>query len=205
MIILDLEQGSDEWFAARCGIPTTSMFGNIITPNGRASDSSLPYMEQLLAEHHAGKPVDAWRGNKYSEEGKKREPEAEALYELISDSTITPVGFIYKNEDRLVGSSTDGLIDTNGVFEQKNPKAATLVHYVLADKLPNIYVPQVQGELWITDRDWCDFMVYHPEIGHKIWRIGRDEKYITLMSGMLSKFIEKMLAKRKLLEERLNG
>lgn len=204
MIILDIEQGEDEWLAARCGIPTTSMFSNIITSKGGASTSSAPYMDQLLADWVAGKPVDNWKGNKYSEEGKRREPEAEALYQFITDNTIQSVGFIYKDEKKLTGSSTDGLINDDGVYEQKNPKASIMIHYILADRLPSIYKPQVQGELWITEREWCDFMIYHPNIGHKIWRIERDEKYITLMSGLISRFIGKMLEKRKKLESYKN-
>jgi hypothetical protein len=154
----------------------------------------------------AGKPVDAFRGNKYTEEGKLREPAGEALYEFDSGNLLKRVGFIYRNEDRLVGSSTDGLVlaedpsEASGVFEQKNPKAATMVHYLKSDEMPSIYKPQVQGELWVTDLDWCDFMVYHPDIGHKLWRVHRNEQYITLMSGYVRKFIDRMLKMREQLK-----
>ena len=210
MIIVDCEQRTPEWYAAKNGIPSTSMFANIITPNGKPSESSGEYIKQLVAEWLAGKPVDAFRGNKYTDEGKLREPAGEALYQFDSGNMLQPVGFIYRDEDRLVGSSTDGLIGTNtldydagvyaGVFEQKNPKAATMVGYLEKDEMPNLYKPQVQGELWVTDLDWCDFMVSHPDIGHKIWRVHRDEQYITLMSGYVRKFIDRMLKKREQLK-----
>ena len=203
MIIVDCEQGSPEWHQIRHGIPSTSMFGNIITPNGKASESSGPYIKQLAAEWLAGGPVDQFRGNKYTEDGKNREPEGAALYEVLSDKLLKSVGFIFRNEDRLVGSSTDGLVadfdsgEIVGIFEQKNPKASTMVDYLPMKEMPPHYKPQVQGELWVTDLDWCDFMVYHPDIGHKVWRVGRDEKYITLMSGYVNKFIERLLKKRE--------
>jgi hypothetical protein len=205
MIIVDCEQRSDEWYKARNGIPTTSMFGNIVTPDGKASQSSTPYLNQLLAEWLAGKPVDAFKGNKYTDMGKEREPEGEALYELQSGNELKSVGFIYRDERKLVGSSTDGLTINSkgsfiGVFEQKNPKGSTLVEYLQKSEMPSFYKPQVQGELWITDLEWCDFMVYHPDIGHKIWRVERDERYITLMSGYVNKFIERMLSKREKLQ-----
>ena len=211
MIIVDCEQREPEWYAARNGIPTTSMFGNIVTPLGKRSESQTPYMNQLLAEWLAGEPVDAFKGNKYTDIGKEREPEGEALYELQSDHLLRQVGFIYRNEDKLVGSSTDGLIYDPvltegepiilGVFEQKNPKGSTMVEYLPKKEMPNFYKPQVQGELWVTDLEWCDFMVYHPLLGHKIWRVERDEKYITLMSGYVNKFIERMLKKREELKD----
>ena len=107
-----------------------------------------------------------------------------------------------------MGSSTDGLIVSEhaenayqGVFEQKNPMGKTLVSYLTSDTMPTEYIPQVQGELWVTDLDWCDFMVYHPLIGHKIWRVGRDEKFITHMSGAVNRFIERMLKKREQLKQ----
>jgi hypothetical protein len=206
MIIVDCEQRTPEWYAAKNGIPSTSMFANIITPSGKPSESSGEYIKQLVAEWLAGKPVDAFRGNKYTEEGKLREPAGEALYEFDSGNMLGRVGFIYRNEEKLVGSSTDGLIAEydggpyRGVFEQKNPKAATMVGYLTMEDMPSLYKPQVQGELWVTDLDWCDFMVYHPDIGHKIWRVHRDEQYITLMSGYVRKFIDRMLKKREQLK-----
>lgn len=209
MIIVDCDQRTPEWYAAKLAIPSTSMFGNIITPEGKASQSSTPYLEQLVAEWLAGKQVDAFRGNKYTEEGKLREPAGEGLYQFETDHVLEQVGFIYRDERKLVGSSTDGLIKvggfTAGVFEQKNPKGATMVHYIQSDEMPSIYKPQVQGELWVTDLDWCDFMVYHPDIGHKIWHVERDERYITLMSGYVNKFIERMLKKREQLKHYKRG
>lgn len=212
MIIVECEQRTPEWYAAKLAIPSTSMFSHIITPSGKPSESSGEYIKQLVAEWLAGKQVDAFRGNKYTDEGKLREPAGEALYEFDSGNLLRQVGFIYRNEDRLVGSSTDGLvmedtgdkmvpaIDPVGVFEQKNPKAATMVGYLEKEEMPNLYKPQVQGELWVTDLDWCDFMVSHPDIGHKIWRVHRDEQYITLMSGYVRKFIDRMLKKREQLK-----
>ncbi|MCK4705861.1 MAG: YqaJ viral recombinase family protein [Gammaproteobacteria bacterium] len=192
-------QGTDGWFLDRCGIPTASMFSNIITSKGEASQSSIPYMHQLLAEWVAQAPVDAWKGNKFSDDGNEREPQADALYTLLTDNPVERVGLCFKDEKKLVGCSPDGLVGDDGCTEYKCPKGSTIIGYMLKKEMPSIYVPQVQGQLWVTDREWCDFLVYHPQVGHKLWHVERDERYIAQMSGRVNKFIERMLEKRELL------
>jgi hypothetical protein len=204
IIIDDVPQNTPEWHLLRNGIPTASMMGCIITSDGKASTQVEGYMNQLLADWRAGKPVDHWKGNKFTELGHEREPETEALYELLTDNTLKPVSFVYRNEDRLVGCSPDCLVNEDGLFEQKNPKGSTMVSYLLKGKVPSIYVPQVQSQLWICERDWCDFMFRHEDVGHKIIRAGRDEQFITKMSGAVKKFTDKMLEKRIKLQEALS-
>ncbi len=196
MIVLEVEQGTVEWHLARCGIPTASMFKSIITPTGKASTSAKTYMNQILADWKAGKPVDPWEGNKFTEIGTERESESRALYELLTDNVVNEVGFCFKDEQRLVGASPDGLVGNEGLVEFKNPKGSTLIGYMLEGKVPSGYIPQVQGQLWVTGRQWCDFMAYHPEIGHVLYRVERDEKFITLIAERLDGFISTMLEKR---------
>ena len=197
-------QGSPEWFLERCGIPTASMFSHIITSKGDASTSSTAYMNQLLAEWVAQKPVDAWKGNKFCDMGHEREPEARDLYCFLKDAVVDEVGICFRDERKLVGASLDGIVvDGNGCLEIKNPKGSTVIGYVLKDTMPSIYVPQVQGQLWVTGLDWCDFMVYHPDLGNQIFHVERDERYIAQMSGRVNKFNENMIKKRIILKERL--
>lgn len=204
MIILDLEQNTPEWHQARLGIPTASMMSSIITSTGKPSTSAKTYMNQLLADWYAGKPVDNWEGNKFTEIGHEREKEVIDLYQFITDNPVQQVGFCFKDDKREVGCSPDGLVGDNGLFEQKNPKGSTMIKYLLDGKPPTEYRVQVQAQLWITGRDWCDFMVQHPDLGHKKWTIERDEQFITTMSGMVSKFNTEMLEKRKKLESYKN-
>ncbi len=203
IIIDDVAQNTPEWEQLRNGIPTASMMSCIITSTGKSSTQAEAYMNQLLADWHAGHPVDHWQGNKFTDMGHEREPESEALYELLTNNKLRPVSFVYKDDRKLVGCSPDSLVNDDGLLEQKNPKASTMVGYLLKGKVPTTYVPQVQAQLWICDREWCDFLFRHPEVGHKIIRVNRDEKFITLMSGMVGEFIEEMLKKREQLKEAL--
>jgi hypothetical protein len=201
MIISDNPQGSDEWLLERSCIPTGSCFNKIISSTGKSSTSSKAYMNELLANYEAGKPVDAWEGNSFTQIGTEREPESRDLYSFLTDNEVTEVGLCFKDDKKLVAVSPDGLVGDDGLVEFKNPKASTLIGYRLANKLPSTYVPQVQGQLWVTDRQWCDFMVNHPDIEHFMIRVERDEKFIKSLESALSDFIDEMLEKREQLNQ----
>lgn len=202
MIKLDLEQGTEEWHRARLGIPTASMMDKIITPTGKASTQANGYMNQLLADWLAGHPVDAFESNRWTDQGHEREDQARTLYELVNDVDVEQTGFVFLDGQRNIGCSPDGLVGENGLLEIKNPKGSVFVEYLLDGKLPNKYKPQVQAQLWICGREWCDFMFHHPELGHKIIRVDRDDDYIALMAELVAKFIGKLLSKRTIIVHR---
>ncbi|MBE9515978.1 MAG: YqaJ viral recombinase family protein [Proteobacteria bacterium] len=200
MIVCEHEQGTDEWLQDRLGVPSASMFSKIITPTGKPSTSSVGYMNQLLAEWVAGKPIDVWEGSQAMQDGTEREAEARDQYSFITDNDVTQVGFCLKNDLRLSGCSPDGLIGEDGMVEIKSPKASTLIGYHLDGKLPNTYKPQVHGQLWVTGREWADFFVYHPDIEHFLIRVERDEKYIIALEKLVNNFTDSMLEKREKLK-----
>lgn len=193
------EQGSTEWHLDRLGIPTASMFKSIITSTGKPSTSSKAYMYGLLADWLAGKPVDKFEPTQAMQTGTEREAEARDLYSFVSGNEVTETGFWFKDDKKLTGCSPDGRLSGNGLIEIKCPKASTLVGYKLSNKLPADYVPQVQGQMWVMDAEYCDFFVFHPDIDHFLIRVNRDEKYMKLLEAEVYKFIESMLDKRELL------
>lgn len=194
-------QGSEEWHLDRLGIPTASMFKSIITSTGKPSTTANTYMNALLADWLAGKPVDKFEPTQAMQNGTDREAEARDLYSFITNNEVTETGFWFKDERKLTGCSPDGMISENGLIEIKCPKASTLVGYKLANKLPADYVPQVMGQMWVMDAEYCDFFVYHPDIEHFYIRINRDEKYISQVEAEVNKFIDKMLEKREKLTQ----
>ena len=189
-----VEQNSPEWFKARLGIPTASAFGKIITSTGKASTKSGDYMNTLLAEWLAGEPLESWEGNQWTERGHELEQDARSYYEMTNDVDVEQVGFITND---LAGCSPDGLVGTNGGFECKCPSPGIHVKYLLGNKVPATYYPQVMGSLWITEREWWDFESFHPVLDKMIIRVHRDEEYIGLMIDAMQKFTDKMLSKRE--------
>lgn len=196
MIILDVPQRSEEWYAGRIGIPTASSFDRILTPTGKPSSQQMSYMGELIAEWATGTPAEMFTSSAM-DEGIAREPESKGYYEFETGLDVTEVGLVYLDEQRMIGCSPDGLIGDDGGLEMKNPAPHTHVGYVLESAVPKKYTLQVQGCLWICQRDWWDFMSYHPDFPPLIYRARRNEKLIKVLSAEVNTFVEKMLEQRE--------
>lgn len=194
MIIHDLEQGSDEWFRLRAGIPTASNFKKLVTSTGKASTQMKSYAEELAADLIAGEHVDAFKGNHATERGTMLEPAAIAEYQLITGNNVEHVGFI-TDDHHWYGCSPDGMIDDAGLAEVKCQLAknfvSTVARYKATKKPPTDYVAQVQGQLWITEREWCDLVLYHPHPNYstEIIRIKRNDKFIDQLKDCVQQVI----------------
>ena len=192
MIILDVEQGSDEWHSLRLGIPTASRFKDIVTPTkGDKSKSYKTYMYELLAERLTQSKEDFFK-SEWMERGNEIEPFARASYEFMHDVEVKQVGMIL-NDERTVGISPDGLVGDKGGLEIKCPKPSTLVKYMLDGSLPLEYKPQVMGSLMISEREWWDFLGYHPDMQMFQIRVYRDEEYIKKMEQHIGDFVDELL------------
>ena len=57
-------------------------------------------------------------------------------------------------------------------------------------------MPQIQGQMWVCEKKWCDFVSYCPDIKCKfpllIDRVMRDEQYIDALRWDTDKFIKEM-------------
>ena len=199
MKICENPQNSEEWLIDRLAVPSASSFSKILTATGKPSTQANGYMDQLLAEWLAEKPVDAFEGNQWTEQGHEREQEARDQYGFITGNEVTEVGFCL-TDDGKYGMSPDGLVNDNGLVEIKSPKASTLVSYHLGGKLPNGYKPQVMGQLLVSDREFCDFFVYHPDIEPFFLHVKRDEQYIIQLKKAVDDFVDKMMDKRERLK-----
>jgi len=187
MRLIDCEQGSDEWIAARLGVPSASMFGKIITTQGKWSTQADAYINQLVAEKLTGEQTYVYQ-NEHMARGTELEPEARAMYEFIKEVEVNEVGFCL--HDTLdAGCSPDGLIAEDGGLEIKCPAPATHVEYLKAGVLPSKYKQQVMGCLWITGREWWDFVSYHPTMKTLIVRVERDEEYITALENCMTQAV----------------
>lgn len=188
---LQVEQGTEEWFNARLGIPTASNFSKIMTTKCLQSSSFQDYLNTLLAEKIInGKDELNNYKSKMMEHGNETEDEAVKTYQDVTFNKTEKNG-IFLNDAGTIGASPDRLVGENGLLEVKCPLASTMVKYMRDDKgCPNTYILQVQGQLWIAEREWCDFITYHPQMPLIINRIYRDEKIITGLTKYLTKFTD---------------
>jgi len=188
MEIIDCIQGSDEWFEARLGYVTASNFAKVIS---KGTGRGL-YMRKLAAERLTGQREESYK-NAVMENGNIVEAEARNYYETAYDCQIEQVGFVKRDER--IGGSPDGLVGTDGMIEIKCPLSSTHVANILSGKMPTEYIPQVQGLLWVTERQWCDFVSYDPKVLSRpifIVRIERDKDYIIKLSAQVSVFVKEL-------------
>jgi len=188
MIVHEVEQRSDEWYALRAGMPTASEFSKIVTSKGEPSKSANGYAITLANELYAGRPVDAWEGNDFTERGRELEGEAIANYEFMFDADIETVGFVTDDASSM-GCSPDGFVGTDGLIEIKCLKAENHTDAILYFQkhsrcLPK-YVQQAQGQMLLTERKWCDLVFYHPILPQLVIRQTPDEAVINGLQEQL--------------------
>ncbi len=207
MIILDVPQGTPEWYAARCGIPTASDFSKILTSRGLPSTQVTDYIHTLVAEVLATIPLPSYT-SAWMARGQETEQEALNFYAFTQSGTVQywskvqQVGLCYQNEERLWSCSPDALVGEDGGLELKCPSPHYHIKYLLEGKLPCAYKAQVQGSLWITGRDWWDFMSYHPGLPAFIIRVERDEAYIGRLAKAVVDTSERVNEKIEILREK---
>jgi len=181
VIILEMEQGSDEWLAARLGRPSASMFSKLITTKGKSSTQAGGYINKLAGERLSGES-EAFYTNEHMVRGTELEPEAREVYEFITGNDVLEVGFIV-DPNFEYGCSPDGLIGTDGGIEIKCPAATTMMKYYQDnEELVKAYYQQIQGCMWVTKRDWWDAFAYHPKMKHVLVRVPRDDAFIAKLA-----------------------
>lgn len=200
MKILELEQRSPDWYAARSGVPTASNFDKIITTTGTQSKQRTKYMYQLAGER-LGAVVDETYQSFAMTQGIEKEGDARLLYEMAKGSEVGAVGFCLSDCGKY-GCSPDGLIGDDGGVEIKCPLLSTHVDYLLnsSDEVPSDYYQQVQGSLFVTGRKWWDFVSYYPGIKPLIIREYPDENFQRLLKKELDLFcleLDQMVEKIK--------
>lgn len=192
-----MQQGSKEWYDIRCGKVTGSCFDRVL----KGRQTAATYMSEVLGERLTGKPSDEIK-SKYLDWGNKYEPDARAAYALkyIDDperQDIVQTGFVIHREHSRVGCSPDSLVGENGLAEIKCPYTPKAHLKTLTSRqVPKEYVAQVQGNMWVCERDWCDFISYHPDFprGMRLccFTVPRDEAYIKKLSDAVLDFCDEI-------------
>jgi hypothetical protein len=186
MIIHTCEQGSEEWFRVRAGMPTASEFSTVMASGrgGGESKTRRTYMLKLAGEILTGEPTEPFT-SVHMERGKRLEDEARQLYSFMTDADTDQVGFITNGPK---GASPDSLIGTSGALEIKTKLPHLHIDVLLRGEFPPEHRAQCQGVLWVAEREWIDLAVYWPGLPLFIKRAVRDEAYIRDMSSAVDAF-----------------
>lgn len=177
-----MQQGSEEWFQARCGVITGSAFSRV---SGAVARESLVY--EIVGEILTGTWSESPGNVKSLEWGHLYENEARSLYEAETGFQVEQVGTIFHQDTMLVSVSPDGLVGDNGLIEIKCPMTPREHTRHLVKGIPKDYKPQAYGQMLVTDSEWVDFVSYHPgfpeHLQLSIHRVERDEKSIAKLEN----------------------
>lgn len=181
--VFDCEQGTPDWHRCRLGIPTASEFKSILAKG--EGKTRRTYMMKLLGERFTGEPAENFTGP-HLERGKEMEAEARNAYAFEYDRDLRRVGFIRNGN---VGCSPDSLIGDDGTVEIKTRLPHLQMELLVSGKLPTEHVPQIQGQLWVTGRAYCEFVSYWPRLPLFVKRVERDETYIKTLAAEVDQFV----------------
>jgi hypothetical protein len=181
--IIDCEQGTIEWHRARLGIPTASRFADILAKGD--GKMRARYLRDLAGEIYTGEPDTEGFTNAHMERGKLWEADARDHYAFTNDVEPQQVGFIRNGR---AGASPDSLIGETGGLEIKTALRHIQIERLQRGGMPPEHKAQVQGCLWITGREWWDFMSYAPGLPPLIVRVERDEVYINQLTKAVEAF-----------------
>lgn len=195
MIIHKCEQGSESWHEIKLGRFTGTRIKNLMSTKSTASYQNT--IAEVVAEILTHSKEENYV-NEDMQRGIDLEPEAANYYNGIYESSeLEEIGFCEPEESDYsdyTGVSPDRLVNSDGLVEIKCPKAKTHFNYIKSGKLPNEYKWQVQHQLFITGKKWCDFMSYYPGLKPFIIRVFPD-------SEMHSKIIDELRLAIKTVKE----
>ncbi|KAK8933656.1 hypothetical protein KSP39_PZI015662 [Platanthera zijinensis] len=184
-------QRSEEWFMLRRNRLTTSVFSNALGfwyRNG--NDRSALWHQKVFAPRPVAFEEAAAAAMNW---GEANEAAAIERYRSMTGNDVSFLGFAVPAEtgSGWLGASPDGLLGCHpdaGILEVKCPFNKGWPELGSPwETMPYYYMPQVQGQMEIMDREWVDLYCWMPN-GSALFRVFRDREYWGLMHGMLRDF-----------------
>jgi len=200
MKIYNFKQKSDDWYKIRAGKFTGSDF-HILLGN---SETKKTLLLKKTAERITGRILENTFTNSDIERGVELESTANLLYEFETNNTVEHIGFA--ELDEWVGCSPDGLIiDNKGIIEIKCPKDIIFLNQVINDKIKPEYFTQIQFNLYVLNREYCDYIAYNQNYPLFIKRIKRDDEYIDKIKECIEECKSKVLENITIFNEKINN
>lgn len=187
-----VEQRTHAWLMQRVGLVTASRFKDVLAKlkTGAPAQVRKDYLMEIVCERLTGEPAQRYV-NAAMQWGADQEPYAREAYVARTGRQIDEVGFI-RHPELMAGVSPDGIVDLEGLIEIKCPTTSTHLDTLL-NGMPEQHLAQIQGQLWVTGYDWCDFVSYDPRLPRgldmHIQRVERDEGYIQHLQHEVRRFI----------------
>lgn len=194
MIIHNVEQGSIEWHLLKAGRFTASKFPILFTKKDSKGYQNL--INDIAYSRVTGEIIDTY-SNDAMRRGIELEPEAIENYEMETLNEVERVGFVELNS--WIGCSPDGFVGKDGMVQIKCPLHNTMIEYHMTGEIPENYMIQMQGELYVCGRQWNDYYVYHPKLKSILIRVERKEPYIKEIQEELTLAIDEAESRIKII------
>lgn len=188
----ELVQGSDEWYDQRRGMITASVIGQLLTPKTLAvadNDTSRGLIAALAAERVTGF-TDPNYVNDDMLRGIEDEPRAAAVYSEHF-APVTADGFMIRSWGRCqLGYSADGLVGDRGLIEVKSRRSKKQLQTVLDGEVPAENVAQCQAGLFVSGRQWLDYVSFSGGMSLWVKRVVPDERWFDAIVAAVEAFEE---------------
>jgi putative phage-type endonuclease len=195
----DIEQRTEEWFAARLGKVTASKVSDVMAKTKTGySATRESYMTQLVCERLSGQKAESFT-NAAIQHGIDTEPLARSAYEAFADVMVEEVGFVQHPRIEMAGASPDGYVGLFGCIEIKAPQTSTHIETLLTEAIPSKYYAQMQWQMACAQRQWCDYVSFDPRIRQDLQlfvkRVEFDAAYVATLEEEVIKFLKEVDAK----------
>ena len=194
-----IEIYSPEWFKDRQGSFTGSEVWKLMTePRSKKetiSKTAETYILEKVWEKLSGKCKSGF-DNFATEWGNDNEPKAKKWYTKLTGREVTDSRLVFNPDLKGFTGSPDGEVGEDGLIEIKCPfnGANHLKHcFITTDEYfkaehPDYYW-QIMSYLYLTGRQWCDFVSFDPRIdcdlGMFIYRVNKNEADEALLEAKI--------------------
>jgi len=204
-----IAQGTKEWHQLRLGKVTASRVADILAKTKTGPSASRQnYLIELALQRTTGIIQESY-SNSAMEWGTQTEPQARVAYEVRTNNFVDQVAFIEHPSIDWFGCSPDGLVSDRGLVEIKCPNSTTHWEYFKYNRPPTKYVIQMQAQLAVTGRDWCDFVSFDPRMPDRsqllVVRVDRDNDFIAEMEAEIKQFLSEVEVEVNLMKGSKNG
>jgi len=159
MKIIECEQRSPEWHKAR-DLKLTASNATAIMSAGKGLETLC---NDILIKHYSSGAYEDFVNDPFTrhmQRGVEFENKARVIYELSTGNKVKQVGFV--EFDEYSGCSPDGLIGDYGMLEIKNLSDKAFVDLAVTGKVDSSHRNQIQMQLYLTGRHWCDYFAFNP-------------------------------------------
>lgn len=183
-------QGTEHWHLDRLGKVTASRIADVMMKPTTAGFQN--YQAQLVCERLTGQPTETFT-SAAMQHGTDTEPQARAMYELLTGNDVKEVGFIPHWKILMSGASPDGLVGADGLVEIKCPQPATHIKTLTGANVDRKYLLQMQWQMVCTGRAWCDFVSFcpsfPPELQLFVKRVDLDPEIAEEITEAVTRFL----------------